>query len=190
MNTGTDFISWLMETSLSAVCVTGVSPQVSPVCSCCRTPLQGVFVSVSKMQLEHKKWWCQRARLSVHAALRKERGSQAFLWPVASVWRWGNVRDSEVLGFHVRKRQLTCFNLPVLVWTVFQCFSRIDMWHYEAEATSDSRVEVKPVSGMRIATYGYVRALGAGCGEPYATHWWRQWRWRQLSHSDLKLQLF
>lgn len=86
--------------------------------SCYWTPLQVFFLSVSKMRLEHKKWWCQRARLSVLAADTKERGSQALLWPVASVWRWGNIQYFEVLRLNFRKRQLRYLNFPVLVWTI------------------------------------------------------------------------
>lgn len=101
------------------------------------------FVSVSKMHLKQKKWWCQRACLSVLAAVTTERG-WALLWPVASVWRWGNIQYFEILGLNlIKKRLLRYFNFPDFVWAVLQCFSRINMWYYEAEVTSDSRVEVK-----------------------------------------------
>lgn len=137
--------------------------------SCYWLPLQffGVFFFVvSKMQLQHKKWWCQRARLSVLAAVTTDRDSQALLWPVASVWRWGNIHYFEVLGFNLEKRKRQCryFDFPDCVWAVLQSFNRINMWHYKTEVTSDSRWRKRVECGhMGMSRSARGRLWGAIC---------------------------
>lgn len=69
-------ISW------SPISVIAVFPTF-PVYSCYWTTLHFFiyFLSVSKMQLQHQKRWCQRAHLSVLAALTPERLTSSTLIP-------------------------------------------------------------------------------------------------------------